>query len=84
MLYEWPGKCGSWNTDRTRRRHGRRELHLSEDLFLPARGTWRIQEHQGGKEESEEEYVRNLLQITKGNVSTAAKLAGHQRIASTI
>lgn len=83
MLYEWPGNVRELEHRIEHAVVMAAENYISPEDLFPSR-----REEPGGfktikaaREEFEEEYVRNLLQITKGNVSTAAKLAGHQRIA---
>lgn len=83
MLYEWPGNVRELEHRIEHAVVMAAENYISPEDLFPSR-----REEPGGfktikaaREEFEEEYVRNLLRITKGNVSTAAKLAGHQRIA---
>jgi two-component system response regulator GlrR len=81
MLHEWPGNVRELeNTVECAVALATQDL-ISEALILPARGEAqdRLRPLKDAKENFEKNYLTRLIELTGGNVSQAAKLAGKYR-----
>ena len=81
MLHDWPGNIRELeNTIEFAIAMTQQDV-LTEDLILPATGSSQepLKSLTSAKAEFEKGYVIHLLQVTKGNISRAAELAGRFR-----
>ena len=81
MLHDWPGKIRELeNTIEFAVAMTQQDV-ITEDLILPANSTAQepLKSLTRAKAEFEKGYVIHLLQVTKGNISRAAELAGRFR-----
>lgn len=81
MLYEWPGNVRELeNTIEYAMAMTQQEV-IAEDLILQAKGILQepLRSLKEEKDTFEKDYLIRLLELTKGNVSKAAQLAGKYR-----
>jgi two-component system response regulator GlrR len=81
MVYEWPGNVRELENTIEYAAAMTQHAIISEDLILPEKtsdeGT--IKPMKVAREVFEKNYLRQLLQLTRGNVTSAAALAGKYR-----
>ena len=81
MFYSWPGNVRELeNTIECAVAMGRHDV-ITEDLILPAETTdaGHLPPFKQAKQGFERDYVVELMELTQGNISKAAKLAGKYR-----
>jgi two-component system response regulator GlrR len=81
MFYSWPGNVRELeNTIECAVAMGRHDV-ITEDLILPAQttDTGHLPPFKQAKQGFERDYVVELMELTQGNISKAAKLAGKYR-----
>jgi two-component system response regulator GlrR len=82
MLYDWPGNVRELeNTIEFAMAMTQRDV-ITEELILPSRGgpaSEKLKPLSEAKADFERGYISNILELTKGNISRAAELAGRYR-----
>jgi two-component system response regulator GlrR len=82
MLYDWPGNIRELeNTIEFAMAMTQRDV-ITEELILPSRGgpsSEKLKPLSEAKADFERGYISNILELTKGNISRAAELAGRYR-----
>ena len=82
MLYDWPGNIRELeNTIEFAMAMTQRDV-ITEELILPSRGglsSEKLKPLSEAKADFERVYISNILELTKGNISRAAELAGRYR-----
>ena len=81
MLYDWPGNVRELeNTIEFAMAMTRRDV-ITEELIFPSRGSFpeKLKSLSEAKADFERSYISNILEMTKGNISKAAELAGRYR-----
>jgi len=79
MLHNWPGNVRELeNTIEYAVAMSRHDI-ITEDLVLPEKSSESLQTLKESKAKFEKRYLISLLELTKGNVSKAAQLAGKYR-----
>lgn len=81
MLHDWPGNVRELENTIEYALAMTRQDVLTEDLILPAKGTSEetIKPLKEARETFEKSYLIRILELTRGNVSRAATLAGKYR-----
>jgi two-component system response regulator GlrR len=81
MLYDWPGNIRELeNTIEFAMAMTQQDV-ITEELILPSRGlsSEKLKPLSEAKADFERGYISNILELTKGNISRAAELAGRYR-----
>ncbi|RJR41039.1 MAG: sigma-54-dependent Fis family transcriptional regulator [Desulfobacteraceae bacterium] len=81
MLHSWPGNVRELENSIESAVAMATSTRITEDLVLPGRGAdpEKIKSFKDAKDEFERQYLIQLIGMTEGNVSLAAKLAGKYR-----
>lgn len=81
ILYHWPGNVRELENTIERAVAMSLQDHILEDMILPSHGTEEksLQPLKNAKADFEKDYLVQLIELTHGNVTQAAKLAGKYR-----